>query len=432
MNLIIIEINDFQLTVYDNKSSEKYNAYALIEKDTVIFGDYALSNSKLSPDDFYSHYWQRLGYEEINSKNKNKNIKHYADLAYNQLIDITAKYKNDIKVIFITPAYYIEQQLALLLGLAESCELNTLAVINQDIINIENVECKGKYRVAHMGLHHCNLASIAITAEIKLSQNEVFNELGLLELVFYISNWCNQNFIKHSRFDAFHSADTEQALFDQVYTVLFQIINTGIFTDNDITLNEKSIRVKKVDLQDKIACFFSALFEVNDKNQSLYLTSVLYNLISNTHFKNQCELITKPAIFVLIQKLLPYIEEQRGICLLDTIPALKQYQNNVVKHNNAATHIVFNQYCVAFKGKSIYLNNSVDIEPFHPFSRKQTPDSYAVLISDGININLNLLKTSGVSVNGEGIKQSAKLNSNDSISNQKEHHFKLITVFEEF
>jgi len=430
MNLIIIEINDFELTVHDHKSSEQYNAYAFIEKGSVTFGDQALSNIKLSPDDFYSHYWQRLGFEEINSKNDN--IKHYADLAYKQLIDITAKYPNDIKVIFITPAYYKEQQLALLLGLAESCNLNTLALINQDIINIENVAFLGKYRVAHMGLHHCNLANIAIKEDIKLNQNEIFNELGLLELVSYISNWCNQSFIKHSRFDAFHSADTEQALFDQVYKMLFQIINTGVLTDNDISLNEKSISVKKVDLQDKIACFFRALFEINDKNSLLHLTPALYNLISNTHFKDQCERITKPTFVDFIQNRLPFIEQQKGICLLDTLPILKQYQNNELKSNNAATHIVFSHYCVAFKDKPIYLNDCVDIKFSHPFSTQQTPESYAALISDGKKINLTLLKTCDVSVNGECIKHNTTLNSADSISNQKDQDFKLITVIEEF
>jgi len=428
MTLIVIEINDFKLTVHDKEDSSEHCAYAYIEKEGVIFGEKALSNIKLSPDDFHSHYWQRLGYEKIN--NNNQQIRHFADLAYLQLSDITKKYEDNVQVVFIVPCYYKEQQLALLLGLATSCKLHTLALINHDIINIEKVDYKGDYCVGQLGLHSSNLSHITIDQSIEFKNTKTFPELGFLELVSFISNWCNQNFIKHLRFDSLHSAHTEQALFDQVYKTLSLLSNTGTLVDQNILINEKSIKIEKIDFIDKISEFYSDLFGGTLQNKSLHCTAKLYNLISNTQYKHQGKLISKVPTFDLILKYLPFINEQSGICLLDKVPTLKEYKNSKVKKLDIPTHIICNQFCVAFKGENIYLNETKNSN--HPFSRKQSNSSYIAITPSNNHLKLTVLKDASIKVNKSLISQSIILNCGDTISNLDQLNLKLIIVDEEF
>jgi hypothetical protein len=430
MDFIVIEVNDFQLIVHDSHSSSESRAYAYITKDQLIFGEDALPNIKLSPDDFYSHFWQRLCYEEINCKNDS--IRHFADLAYQQLLKITEKYDSNIPVVFITPSYYKEQELSLLLGLAQSCNLNTLALVNQDVINIEAVDYMGDYTIGQLGLHNCNLSNLTISKTIKLNEQNIFLELGFIELVWYISNWCNQKFIKHIRFDVFHSAHTEQSLFNQIYTLLIKLSNTGQLADTDISINEKSINLETQDLLEKIAEFFSVLFENKPNDAPLYFTHDFYNLIANTQYKNDGKRLKKPSIFALIQNLLPFIKQQSGVCLLEQIPTLKRYQQDKVININHATHIVFNHLSVAFKNKHVYLNNPHDKKTIHPFSRHQTSESFAVLTPNGNKITLTSIRAKSVTVNGASVKDNILLNNADIISISDNFNFELITVEEEF
>ena len=430
MDFIAIEINELQLVVHDSVSSVKYGAYACIQKDKLIFGDEALSYFKLAPDDFFSHFWQRLGYEEI--KSKNTSIKHFADLAYQQLFSITEKYEANRPVVFIVPAYYKEQDLSLLLGLAESCKLKTLALINQDILNAKTIDYIGDYSIGQLGIHDCNLANVHINQEITLNNNTTFKELGFLELVSYISNWCNQKFIKHIRFDALHSAKTEQSLFIQIYQLLIQIAKTGEYKDYDIAIKEKSIKLAVNDLQDKVTEFFSELFDNKTCSSSLYLTPQLYNLTADPYHKNKCELLKKPDVFSSIQNLLPHIKQQSGVCLLEQIPTVKLCKQDDISNINHATHIVFKNISVAFNNEPIYLNNFQSKRSQHPFSRNETNESFAVLIPNGNKIRLASLNDKRLTVNGKPIKHDALLSRKDTISTPDNFNFELISVLEEF
>ncbi len=424
----MIEINDLQITVHDNEYSLAHCAYAHVEKECVTFGDKALSNIKICPDDFYSHYWQRLGYERINSHNKH--VRHFADLVYLQLTELTQQYKDNTQVVFVVPSYYKEQQLALLLGLATSCKLLTLAIINHDVINIVPVEFQGEYCVAQLGLHNSNVSRLTINKSIQLNDNKTFPESGFLELVSYILNWCNQVFIKHLRFDPLHSAHTEQALFDQIYKMLCQLANTGEITEQTILINEKAIKIEKRYLINKITDFFAVLFEISPPYQPLYLTTKLYNLISITHYQHECNRLPIAPMVNLIKEYLPFINKQTGICLLDKIPRLKEYKKNNEKSTRIPTHILCNQLCVAFKKTRIYVNETQN--GVYPLSRKQTKSSVIALIPNEKSLTLTFLKETSIAVNKSHISQATLLNCGDTISNVDNLELKLIFVDEEF
>jgi len=369
-----------------------------------------------------------LGYEKINSHNKN--VRHFADLVYLQLSEITKNYKDNTQVVFMVPSYYKEQQLALLLGLATSCKLHTLTIINHYVFNIVKVDFKGEYGVGQLGLHNSSLSLLTINQSIELTGNKTFPESGFLELVSYISNWCNQIFIKHLRFDALHSALTEQALFDQIYKILYQLSNTGLIEDQNILINEKSIKIERLDLIDKTTEFFATLFESASQNQSIYLTTKLYNLISNTSYKHECNLLPITPTYYLIKQYLPFINKQTGICLLDKIPILKDYKRNNAKNYDTPTHILCNQFCVAFKDATIYLNETQN--GVHPFSRKQTKSSFIALVPNKKNVLLTLLKDIPIVVNKSHISQTILLNCGDTISNLDKLNLKVIFLDKEF
>ena len=265
---------------------------------------------------------------------------------------------------------------------------------------------------------------------ISLKNSKTYHELGLLELTSFISHWCNQIFLKQLRFDALHSAVTEQALFEQIYKIIKLISENTLISDTHIVINEKQIKLDKQELTAKITEFFDPLFEDRSLTDTFHAKSTLYNLISKTKHASSCSELPKTNLFLKIESYLSFINEQTDIRLITSLPLLKEYPSKLDEDIHQATHIVFEQFCVPIKNQSIFFNNT--FENSIPFSRAQTDKSFAKLTPIGSKLSLSVISNAQIKINGINYSAAQSLKNGDKISYLDKYNFNLVLIKEAF
>ena len=112
----VIELNDSNIKV-GNEAGLLFQSpgFSLVTNDKVEVGEFAESQCRIQPTNSFSKYWYELNLEPISHSPK---IRHHADLAFAQLMDIAEEGDIDGDVIFSVPGSFTQQQLAILLGLS--------------------------------------------------------------------------------------------------------------------------------------------------------------------------------------------------------------------------------------------------------------------------------------------------------------------------
>ena len=128
MSLKVIELNDRAIKVGDSSGIiVESPGFALAVGNGLELGEAAEQQARLQPTNSYNKYWHELSMEPLAHAN---NIRHYADIAYAQLLHLAELGEIDGDAIFAVPGNFTRQQLAILLGLAKQCPFNTVGVVD--------------------------------------------------------------------------------------------------------------------------------------------------------------------------------------------------------------------------------------------------------------------------------------------------------------
>jgi hypothetical protein len=274
MSITLIEINDYQLTLSQQDKRICQSGYALVEQQNVTFGEPAWLQGKALPLQCFCHYWQRLGYEKINSDNEQ--VRHFADLAFLQLQQLIAQFPDCEKVIFIVPASYNKQQLSLLLGIAKTCQLTVVALINTALSKLFNCSHGATFTFIDIGLHQCYFSELTAGKQLELGKSHNFSDKGVANLYKFLAQWLNHKLINECRFDAFHTAQTEQALYQSLPGLLQQD------QDNfNIVVSDKSIVVTVKQIREKVADFFQSFMSTLPASSQHYISQAFADLLDN-------------------------------------------------------------------------------------------------------------------------------------------------------
>jgi len=393
MPLTIIEINDYQLTVRQEHSHYSELGFAQITKDKVIFGDDAWLQARVSPQSSFCHYWQRLGYEEIHCDNNYVN--NFADLAYMQLQNLVSQVDHCSDVIFVVPTSYNQEQLSLLLGIAKSCQLNVLGIVNKALVRFENVYDVGRYAILDISLHYCSLNELLVNHDISLGRIEQFAYTGFHDLYEQLAQWLNHQLIKEHRLDAFYSAVTEQQLYNQLSKL---IKNSQSYFE--LIIDNKSINVAQKDINQQIEIFFTELLvscsKRSDKNIPLFITSRFANLCPNLFASETVHLLNDACIYSLVIANMANFSNENSVFLVTHLPlvnetktqpeAAKQSKNHSLENKHDISHILLD-------GRAFPLNgHSLSLSCFHKgiIAQRVDPSAPIVLEPKAAKWQLNL------------------------------------------
>jgi len=275
MNTLIIEINDFELTLIQGDTHVSQLGVALIKAGEVVFGEQAWQEGQASPLNVYNHYWQRLGYEEV--KTDNTKVNNFADLAFLQLQHLTVGFYTCPHIIFVVPPYYNNEQLALLLGIAKTCELSVSAIINNAIAYLGGLSFNYKKQPAllvDIELHQTTCTELTANNMLNVEQSQVIANQGIHDLYHEIAKWINQKLINECRFDGFYCAETEQEIYQYIPTLLR--LDTEQY---NIRVSDKNIVIYLNNVKEKIDQFFETTLNNLPSGSQCFITRRFANLL---------------------------------------------------------------------------------------------------------------------------------------------------------
>jgi len=224
----IITINDNNLLIQQDQSIARSQGYAWIKGDNVYF-DYQpeyhpVRNSRLAPQQIDSQYWQQCAQTSISANDAG--MRHSADLIWQHLTQMLQAHALT-EVVFVVPSHYQASNLQLLVGIAKSCGIQVVGLLNKAVVALQNkVDAPGQYMHIDLQLHQTVCSTVNVTNQkIKLAEVDVLSQVSIHAIHDALLKAMQNSFIQSDRFDPLHYAETEQQLFDQIPVAAGNIIN---------------------------------------------------------------------------------------------------------------------------------------------------------------------------------------------------------------
>jgi hypothetical protein len=214
----LIDINDGGLLCVNAQGEVVYDqpSLAYFDGEQLTFGTRAMAKVKSQPQACASQYMGRLSDETLPSPMGD--ALNHADLIFYHLRTMAAG-TNINDCVFVIPAYFSDEQLQLLLGIAGAADLNPLGFINSGLAQTGADNADQNFSVLDIGLRQGQLSSVRRNEQMLANQATAnFDSLGLFSIVDAWLQEIANVFLDSIRFDPLHSATTEQQAFDQILT----------------------------------------------------------------------------------------------------------------------------------------------------------------------------------------------------------------------
>lgn len=216
MSLAVLTINDagLQLAV-DGELRRTSPGYAVLDGKVLLIGEEAVRKAKLLPRWTNTRFWSQLDTNPL--PNRTDQIRHHADLAFMHLENLWQSIATDAdRVILVVPGYYKEEQLGLLLGLAQAANVPIKGIVDKSVIAAKDLPLKETILHLDGHLHSLTLSTVTNRGNLARQSAHTIIETGLFTLWDRWANIIANAFIQTSRFDPLHNASSEQELYDRV------------------------------------------------------------------------------------------------------------------------------------------------------------------------------------------------------------------------
>jgi hypothetical protein len=217
----LIDISDGGLICTDSYGEVAYDqpCVAYFDGQQLLFGDEALANVKSYPQACDSQYMTRLSDEALASPLGE--ALNNADLIFHHLkkVATTASVED---CVFLIPAFFSDEQLQLLLGIALAASLTPRGFINSGLAR-QTFSNKHNFYLLDIGLRQGQLSDVQLNNSM-LSNTSIgnYDSLGLISIVDTWLQEIAKVFLDSIRFDPLHSAMTEQLIFNEILTWIDQ------------------------------------------------------------------------------------------------------------------------------------------------------------------------------------------------------------------
>lgn len=245
MTLAAFELNDGGLRLITTEGREHHApAFALHREQQLLVGWEAARWARKEPSNLINEHFFRLSSDAL--PRPLPQARTYADLVHTQLESLWAAGKNPTKeVVLAVPSLWSREQLALLLGIAEACRFDAIALIDSSLATLAGAAPReqGLHIVIDGELHQGALLLFS-QYERKLTRSRV-SALPSAALSDLDDLWLRaiaEQFIAETRFDPLHSGATEQALYNEL-PVLLKALANGDTPEASILLKDQKFTV---------------------------------------------------------------------------------------------------------------------------------------------------------------------------------------------
>jgi len=213
--LSALEINDTGLTLLSAGGEALVSpGVAVLDERQLLLGDAAARQFRLKPGSANSQFWQQMNLEPLASSTRD--IRSAADLVYSHLKSIWDPGPGEHEVIMVVPGIYNSEQLALLLGISNECGIPVRGIVDTAVA-ASRYSAAGR-RLLHLDvhLHRMVLSELEEGSLIRRQRSDSIAGVGLTQLA---DLWCNRiadAFVRNTRFDPMHQAESEQLLYNSL------------------------------------------------------------------------------------------------------------------------------------------------------------------------------------------------------------------------
>jgi hypothetical protein len=180
----------------------------------VQLGEHALRQAHLLPRQTYNRFWAHLSQDALQTPTPR--FRHNADLAWAHLLHIHEQAGKPDAVMFAVPGHYSRQQLALLLGIVQSCPFKAAGLVDSAVAAVAAVAGPGHYEHVEMHLHETVYTRIDVAGHVVRHSVQSLDNIGLTVVHDLVADLIADTFIQQCRFDPRQQAESEQALYDQI------------------------------------------------------------------------------------------------------------------------------------------------------------------------------------------------------------------------
>jgi hypothetical protein len=216
VGILAAHINDAALVVVD-ESGIRYRepGYALLDDQQLTTGKVAFAEARIHPRRIQNTYWSKLDTTPI----PDRRFQHLsaADLASRQLEQIwQAAGRGGDQFVVAVPAYMGKENLGLFLGIAAELGIPVTALVDAAVAATRRQYVGAVPVHVDLSLHSTTLTRIAQSGQAQVDRAELIEGNGLLALYDAWISVIAEAFVRQSRFDPLHTAETEQTLLERL------------------------------------------------------------------------------------------------------------------------------------------------------------------------------------------------------------------------
>lgn len=217
-----VHINDAAITLLnDQHILYREPGFALLDDKRALTGSEAFANARIHPRRIQHQHWASLTTLPLSVQG----FTHLtpADLVSLQLERMwRAGGAGVSELVIAVPASMQKEHLGLLLGIAEELKLPVSAMVDSAVAATRRHYVDAVPVHIDISLHATTLVRIAQPGQARLDRVETLPDCGLYALYDLWLNVVAEAFVRQSRFDPLHTAETEQMLLDNLGAWLAQ------------------------------------------------------------------------------------------------------------------------------------------------------------------------------------------------------------------
>ncbi len=288
----ILEINDYELTLYQN-GERLYHApaMAIVREPELSFGEAARREFRLFPRQANQQYFAKLNAEPLSQPTRA--AANHADLVYLHLKEL--QQLSDNELVLAVPGNLNADQLGVLLGIAQEAGFQIRGFVDSAVAALSEVPAPET--VVHLDIHlqHAVLTQLTVGQNVNRGQVDEVRDCGISNLVDAWVNLITDRFVSTTRFDPLHTADTEQQLYSQVYEWL-----NGPRRVSELSVivahggSERSVEIAVADLEAKALSRYRGIVDAAGRGAHVMLSARAFRLPGLVAALKQAGCATEP------------------------------------------------------------------------------------------------------------------------------------------
>lgn len=215
MTAFVIEVNDYELRAAKlGEVLVTSPGYAALIDGQITIGSAALARAHSQPRASENRYWRDLNTAPI--EHLGRRVRHHADLVWLQLEQLRLQAGNPLEAAFAVPGSMHHTQLALLSGVAQSCQLRPTGLVDSAVAAGAAALGPGAWTHIDLQQHQAVLTRLDVAERVTRQVVEVLPGFGVNRLRQLCVRVIAAAFVGQCRFDPLVHADTEQLLYAQL------------------------------------------------------------------------------------------------------------------------------------------------------------------------------------------------------------------------